>query len=265
MRTPVSVSLFSLTVAAPLLFAATGPAWAHANLRSAAPAQDATLTVAPPEVSLAFSEAVEPRFSSIEVVDAAGTRVDDASAHAAGDGEHLAVGLKRLAPGAYTVRWQVTSVDTHKTSGSYHFTVAASDANTIAVQEAWARPSIGPSGSSALYFTLIGSGNPDRLVGVSTPAAAQADLHETINDNGVMKMRGVKEVAIERDKPVRFAPGGYHVMLMGLKQPLKAGDSIPVTLRFEHAPPVTVNVPVQRAPTAAKHGHDMGFMPGMKP
>ncbi|MBN8872763.1 MAG: copper chaperone PCu(A)C [Rhodospirillales bacterium] len=273
MRTPVSGTFLCLTVAAPLLLAASGPAWAHADLRSAAPAEGGTLTVAPTEVSLAFSESLEPRFSSIEITDAAGQRVDAGNAHTVGDAQHFAVGLKTLAPGTYTVRWQATSVDTHKTSGTYQFTLLATESTGITVQQAWVRPSIGASGTSALYFTLVDAGNPDRLVGVSTPVAASADLHESISENGIMKMRGVAGVAIERDKPLRFAPGGYHVMLMGLKQPLKAGETIPVTLQFQKAPPLAITVPVQTAPTAAAHGHEMGSMgsmpagakPGVKP
>ncbi len=148
----------------------------------------------------------------------------------------------------------------------------------ITVDKVWARPSIGAANSSAAYFTVTDAGSPDRLVGVSTPAAALAELHESIDDHGVMKMRGIAGVALEPGKPVNFAPGGYHVMLMGLTKPLKAGDSFPLTLRFEHAAPITVAVTVQTGPAGAAvpghtmpAGHDMpmGSMPmnhsGMPP
>lgn len=256
----------SLLLATPLLLTAGGAAWAHAHLHSATPAADTTLTAPPTEVNIAFTEGVEPRFSGIEVTDAAGVRVDDGTPHAAGDANHLVVGLKTLAPGAYTVAWHVTSVDTHKSNGSYGFVLAAANASGISVETVWARPSPGAMTMSAAYFTITDIGSPDRLVGVSTPAADKAELHESIDDHGVMKMRGVPGVALERGKPVTFAPGGYHVMLMGLKQPLKVGDHFPLTLSFEHAAPVTVTVTVQTAPgSAAMHGHDMPAGSGKAP
>jgi copper(I)-binding protein len=104
---------------------------------------------------------------------------------------------------------------------------------------------------------VTSKGVPDHLVSVSTPIGT-ADLHETINDNGVMKMRPVASIALDPGKPVTFKPGGYHVMLTGLKGPLKAGDSFPLTLTFEHAQPVSVTVKVEAA-----GGGGMGNMPGM--
>jgi copper resistance protein C len=100
-------------------------AFAHALLQLASPSVGGTVRVAPGAVALTFSEEVEPRFSSIEVTDAAGHAVTSGAAHAeAGDARHLLVGLARLAPGTYRVVWHVTSVDTHKTEGSFTFTVA---------------------------------------------------------------------------------------------------------------------------------------------
>lgn len=100
-------------------------AFAHAHLRTAAPAVGGTVHAAPSEVALDFTEALEPRFSSIAVTDASGARVDQGEAHTApGDGKHFSVALKPLAAGTYTVTWHATSVDTHKTQGSFRFTVA---------------------------------------------------------------------------------------------------------------------------------------------
>jgi len=75
----------------------------------------------------------------------------------------------------------------------------------------------------------------DRLTGASTPVAKHVELHETINDNGVMKMRPVDALAVRPDKPVLFAPGGCPVMLVGLNQPLKVGETFPLTLTFDPA------------------------------
>ncbi len=136
--------------------------------------------------------------------------------------------------------------------------VLAADDGVI-VHEAWARASAGAATTGAAYVTLMGGPQPDSLVGVSTPIAANAEPHETINDNGVMKMRPVAAVPIPAHQMVTFAPSGMHIMLMGLKQPLAAGQSFPLTLTFAHAPPVTVDVKVRglgRGTSGSMSGHD---------
>ena len=116
--------VLKLTVAVALACAGM-PACAHAFLDTADPAVGATVKPAPGAVSITFTEALEPHFSSLSVEDGAGQRVDLGDAHAApDDGTRFTVGLKPLPPGTYTVNWRITSVDTHKTSGSYRFTVA---------------------------------------------------------------------------------------------------------------------------------------------
>jgi len=105
------------------LVAMTGPVLAHAHLVAASPAADATVAT-PTEVAISFTEALEPKFSSIEVTAADGTRVDKADLHIVGDGKHVAVSLAPLQPGTYTVIWHATSVDTHKTEGRFGFKVA---------------------------------------------------------------------------------------------------------------------------------------------
>lgn len=100
-------------------------ALAHAHLDHAQPAAGAKLTQAPGEVSLWFTEAVEPKFSSIVVEDAKGAAVQDGKAEGAADNTALLkVKLKTLKAGAYKVTWKVLSVDTHRTHGTFTFTVA---------------------------------------------------------------------------------------------------------------------------------------------
>jgi copper(I)-binding protein len=127
----------------------------------------------------------------------------------------------------------------------------------VTVSAAWARASAGPVTTGAAYVTLKGGAQADSLVAVSTPIAATAEVHVTTDDNGVSKMRPVPSVAIAAGQSVVFAPGGLHIMLMGLKQKLTAGQSFPLTLTFAHAAPVTVDVTVRGlgrdAPTG---GHD---------
>jgi copper(I)-binding protein len=121
------------------------------------------------------------------------------------------------------------------------------DANpdAVRVEQAWARASAGKATTGAAYVTLVGGMQPDRLLGITTDAAKNAELHESFTDNGVMKMRPAPGFAIPAGKTVTLAPGGYHVMLLGLQRPLVAGEHFPLTFRFEHAGPVTVDVEVR--------------------
>ncbi len=100
-----------------------GQASAHAFLKTAEPAVGSTLQQAPSQVAIAFTEAVEPKFSTIAVQDGSGASVATGDVHAAGDGTRLAIGLKPLQPGTYKVIWHATAVDTHKTEGNFTFTV----------------------------------------------------------------------------------------------------------------------------------------------
>lgn len=115
---------FCSLLAAAVLAGGPGLAHAHALLRSAQPPVGGTVRTAPAQVEITFSEAVEPRFSVITVTDGAGKQVDRGNVHTDGDAHRLAVGLGMLGPGAYRVEWHATSVDTHKTEGSFSFTVA---------------------------------------------------------------------------------------------------------------------------------------------
>jgi hypothetical protein len=99
-------------------------AHAHAFLDHADPKVGSVVAVAPGELRIWFTQEIEPAFSTIEVVDAAGNRVDTGRAEAgATDRTQLHVALKKLAPGTYTVNWRVASVDTHPTQGHFTFRV----------------------------------------------------------------------------------------------------------------------------------------------
>lgn len=110
-----------LLVPAAMLFAS--PAFAHAFLKSATPGAGAVLQTAPASVAITFTEAIEPDFTHIVVTDAAGSRVDTGRQTPSDHGTRLRVALRRLPAGTYTVTWHATSTDTHKTEGSYRFTV----------------------------------------------------------------------------------------------------------------------------------------------
>jgi len=96
---------------------------AHAFLDRASPAVGSEVSGSPPTLNLTYTEPVEPLFSTIQVTDASGARVDEGKPTPLGDGRILSVKLKKLSPGVYTVEWHVTSVDTHKTDGHFTFSV----------------------------------------------------------------------------------------------------------------------------------------------
>jgi methionine-rich copper-binding protein CopC len=118
----IRVMLPSAAFAAGLILSAA--ALAHAHFVSAMPSANSTVPTAPNEVAINYTEGVEPLFSSIKVQNASGARVDTGKVHTApNDNKRLFVRLKPLAAGTYTVTWHVTSVDTHKTQGTFVFTV----------------------------------------------------------------------------------------------------------------------------------------------
>jgi methionine-rich copper-binding protein CopC len=103
----------------------TGEVEAHGKLKQASPAAESTVKAAPGEVIITFTEALEPKFSKIEVQNAQGQRVDQGAAQVVlGEPTRLAVALKPLPAGTYRVTWRIVSVDTHRSEGSYQFIVA---------------------------------------------------------------------------------------------------------------------------------------------
>ncbi len=126
----------------------------------------------------------------------------------------------------------------------------------VAVTEAWSRATTGAAQTAAIYLTITAS-QPDRLTGASTPVAATAEIHQSRMEGTVMEMRPVPDgLPVAPGTPIHMAPGGYHLMLTGLKQALTLGDHVPVTLTFEHAGPITAQAvvagPGATAPPAVK-------------
>ena len=102
----------------------TGTAWAHAHLVSAVPAPGSTVQTAPDALSIDFTEGVEPQFCTVTVQDADDHSVaTGAPAVASDNNKRLSIGLAKLTPGVYRVIWHATAVDTHKTEGTFQFTV----------------------------------------------------------------------------------------------------------------------------------------------
>ena len=131
-------------------------------------------------------------------------------------------------------------------------------ANDVMVKGAFARASaMSTAKAGAVYMTLMNQGAAaDRLIAVTTGAAMSAEIHEILMEDGVAKMRPVEVFGIPAGGSVELKPGGYHIMLMGLKTPLKKGDMIMLQLKFEHAGLVDVMAHV--GDVAEEHGHTEG-------
>jgi copper(I)-binding protein len=116
----------------------------------------------------------------------------------------------------------------------------------IQVTRLWAPPTPPSTSVAAIYLWITNGGSKaDRLVSVSTPIAASAELHSTTMTQGIMRMRMVEGVDLPPGVPIKIQPGGLHIMLQGLKQPLQPGMFLPLTLQFRDAGMLTVQVPVK--------------------
>ncbi len=123
----------------------------------------------------------------------------------------------------------------------------AQTSGDITVESVWARATPPGAKTAAVYLTLANNGTADdQLVGAATPVASMAGLHTETMDDGVMKMRPVASVDIGPGGKAELKPGGMHIMLMGLKHPLKRGQHFALILKFAHAPPLTVQVEVAK-------------------
>jgi copper(I)-binding protein len=120
----------------------------------------------------------------------------------------------------------------------------------LAVGHPYARATVAGQTSGGAFLSVANTGADDRLLAASTPVAKSAELHEMKMDGNVMHMRQIDGLALPAGKTVVLSPGSYHLMLMGLSAPLKAGDRFPMTLTFQKAGLVEVEVQVE-APGAS--------------
>jgi hypothetical protein len=122
-------------------------------------------------------------------------------------------------------------------------------AGDLVIKQIWARPTPPVAAVGAAYFTLDNSqGQDERLLSAEADVAATAELHAHSMEGNMMKMHKVDAVEVPAGQTVAFAPGGLHVMLIGLKAPLVEGNTFPLTLHFEHAGAVTVEVVIGLPP-----------------
>lgn len=124
-------------------------------------------------------------------------------------------------------------------------------ASPISVTDAWSRPATDTGG---VFLTITNTGPADRLLSVASDVAEHVELHETVRvtppppadaNSMVMTMRRVPAIAVAADATTVLKPGGYHVMLIALKHPLKPGDDIPLQLTFQHAGTIAVTAIVK--------------------
>lgn len=134
----------------------------------------------------------------------------------------------------------------------------------VSVEKAWAHASIGAAEAGAVYLTVVNDdGEIDRLVGADTPLADQVTLQAPDILDGVAIMRPLEAIEVAPGTPTVLRPGGLHIMLRGLRRPLRADEAFPLLVIFEHAGVVEVQVEVVGAAGgkgAAVVHHDDGSM-----
>lgn len=105
------------------------------------------------------------------------------------------------------------------------------ESNSVKIQDNWVRATAPGQEVGAAYLTLT-SAIDTTLTSVESPAADTVEIHSMTMDNGVMKMRSLKELKLEANKPAKLEPGSFHLMLFDLKKPLKAGEKVQFKLHF---------------------------------
>ena len=109
--------------------------------------------------------------------------------------------------------------------------------------------------NTAAYFTLKNTGEAVNLIAVETEVARKAELHTLIDDKDLIKMRQVKEFSINANKTLKLTPSADHVMLLGLKKPLKIGQQVQLNLIFDKGQKLTINLPIQKSQSSEMSHH----------
>ncbi len=128
---------------------------------------------------------------------------------------------------------------------------------TVKVEDAWVRGTVAQQQATGAFMRLTASQNA-RLVEASSPVAGVTEVHEMAMDNDVMRMRQVQGLPLAAGQTVELKPGGFHVMLMDLKQTLQAGQNVPITLVFEDANQNRFTQQIQAPVRALGAGHGHG-------
>ncbi len=109
--------------------------------------------------------------------------------------------------------------------------------------------------NTSAYMKIENTGNSERiLIGANSPAVKRVEIHNNVMKNGVMKMQKQERLVLKQGEVFELRPGGYHLMLFGVKSPLKAGQAVPMTLVFQNGEKITVNANVS-ADIGKQHQH----------
>lgn len=127
----------------------------------------------------------------------------------------------------------------------------------VNVKDSWVRGTVAGQSATGAFMEL-NSSEDATLLGASSPVAGVVEVHEMTMENGVMKMRALPKLSLPAGKSVTLKPGSYHIMLMGLKQPLKKGETVPLTLKVEGKDRKLSTVEVKA------EVRDLTSMPGME-
>jgi hypothetical protein len=125
----------------------------------------------------------------------------------------------------------------------------------VNVSSAWARSTVPGQGGTGAFMTLV-SRDGGKLIGAASPVAGVVELHEMAMDNNVMKMRAIPSLDLPAGREVQLKPGGYHVMLLDLKRPLKVGEKVQIELRLETRDGKRVTQPVEVEVRSTAPGKD---------
>ena len=105
----------------------------------------------------------------------------------------------------------------------------------VSVSHAWSRATPPGITTGVVYLTIVNRGDEDELLRVESPSAEHVEMHETLEHDGMMEMRPLETLRLPAGSTVKFEPSGKHMMLIGLRQPLREGESVPLTLVFRRA------------------------------
>lgn len=130
----------------------------------------------------------------------------------------------------------------------------------IKIEGAYTRSTVPGQKAAGGFMKIIDQGAADQLISASSPVADEVQLHMMSMEDNVMKMRQVKAIDIPANGSVELKPGGLHIMFMGIKEPLAAGGSVPVKLKFAKAGEVEIKLPVNAMTNQAPAGHDKAKM-----
>lgn len=143
--------------------------------------------------------------------------------------------------------------------------VIADVSQNVTIEQPFARAAIQQQRNSAAFMKITNTGERSAIVFAKSPVAGIVELHTHIHDNGVMRMRKIKQIDLPTGQAVSLQPGGLHVMLLGLNRDLKPGEQVEITLGFKDGSEKSLQIPVQMMKMGKMKGMKGNKMKGDKP